>query len=77
MKLLTLISCTVNLHRFPHQVGNDNFTEVLAKIRGPNSPAIAEWAALQEHMRPLAKAASMIPPAALRFGEMRFVLMLM
>jgi len=53
----------------PIQVGNDNFAQVLAKLRGPDSPAIAEWAALQEHMRPLARAASMIPPAALRFGE--------
>ena len=53
----------------PVQVGNDNFTDVLAKLRGAGSPAIAEWQALQEHMRPLARAASMIPPAALRFGE--------
>lgn len=60
------LGCTV-------QVGNDNFNDVLAKIRGAGSPAIAEWQALQEDMRPLARAASMIPPAALRFGETRRV----
>ncbi len=51
------------------QVGNDNFIDVLVKIGGKDSPAIAEWKALQEYMKPLAKASSMIPPAALRFGR--------
>lgn len=50
---------------FLTRIGNDNFNEVLAKIRGPE--AIAEWKRLQEVMRPLAKAAAMMPPAAFRY----------
>lgn len=55
--------------QFLTRVGADNFCEVLAKIRGPkDSPAaIDEWKALQVHMKPLAKASSMIPPSAIRF----------
>lgn len=50
---------------FLTRVGNDNFTEVLAKIR--NQEAIREWQDLQEYMRPLAAASAMMPPAALRY----------
>ncbi|PNW72273.1 hypothetical protein CHLRE_16g674950v5 [Chlamydomonas reinhardtii] len=50
---------------FLTRIGNDNFVEVLKQIRGPE--AMAEWARLQEVMRPLAKAATMIPPAAFRY----------
>lgn len=46
------------------QIGNDNFYEVLSKIRGPE--AVAEWRRLQEVMRPLAKAAVLMPPVAFR-----------
>jgi hypothetical protein len=48
------------------QIGNDNFLDVLSQIRGPGSPAIAEWRRLQEVMRPLAKAAVLLPPVAFR-----------
>jgi hypothetical protein len=46
------------------QIGNDNFYEVLEKIRGAS--AVAEWRQLQEVMRPLAKAAVLMPPVAFR-----------
>lgn len=46
------------------QIGNDNFYDVLSKIRGPE--AVAEWRRLQEVMRPLAKAAVLMPPVAFR-----------
>jgi hypothetical protein len=46
------------------QIGNDNFCDVLDRVRGPQ--AAKEWRALQEHMRPLASAAAMLPPAAMR-----------
>jgi hypothetical protein len=49
------------------QIGNDNFYEVLEKIRGPE--AVAEWSKLQEVMRPLAKAAVLMPPVAFRWGR--------
>jgi hypothetical protein len=49
------------------QIGNDNFYEVLSKIRGPD--AVAEWRQLQEVMRPLAKAAVLMPPVAFRWGQ--------
>jgi hypothetical protein len=49
------------------QIGNDNFYEVLSKIRGPE--AVAEWRQLQEVMRPLAKAAVLMPPVAFRWGR--------
>jgi hypothetical protein len=56
-------------HTYTHthtrpQIGNDNFNEVLAKIRGPS--AVAEWGRLQDAMRPLAKAAVLMPPIAFR-----------
>ncbi|GIL52581.1 hypothetical protein Vafri_8402 [Volvox africanus] len=50
---------------FLTRIGNDNFYEVLNKIRGPE--AVAEWARLQEAMRPLAKAAALMPPTAFRY----------
>jgi hypothetical protein len=46
------------------QVGAQQFTEVLEEVSG--SAAVAEWLELQETMRPLAKAATALPPAALR-----------
>jgi hypothetical protein len=52
------------------QIGNDNFLDVLSQIRGPGSPAIAEWRRLQEVMRPLAKAAVLLPPVAFRYGSL-------
>ena len=54
----------VPLARPAFQVGNDNFYDVLAKVSGPS--AMQEWGKLQEVMRPLAKAASMLPPTAFR-----------
>ncbi|KAG2491890.1 hypothetical protein HYH03_009842 [Edaphochlamys debaryana] len=51
--------------QFLTKIGNDNFYEVLAKVRGPE--AVAEWRRLQEYMRPLAKAAALMPPAAFRY----------
>jgi hypothetical protein len=48
----------------PPQIGNDNFCELLAQIRGPE--AVAEWQQLQRDMRPLAQASALMPPAALR-----------
>eukprot|EP00879_Flechtneria_rotunda_P022429 GHRR01023679.1.p1 GENE.GHRR01023679.1~~GHRR01023679.1.p1 ORF type:complete len:493 (+),score=98.32 GHRR01023679.1:402-1880(+) len=53
---------------FLTQIGNDNFEAVLSKIRGPDAPkAIAEWRRLQGVMRPLAKAAALMPPVAFRY----------
>lgn len=51
--------------QFLTRIGNDNFYEVLEKIRGPS--AVAEWRRLQEVMRPLAKAAVLMPPVAFRY----------
>ncbi|WIA14506.1 hypothetical protein OEZ85_003026 [Tetradesmus obliquus] len=53
--------------QFLTRIGNDNFLDVLSQIRGPGSPAIAEWRRLQEVMRPLAKAAVLLPPVAFRW----------
>ncbi|GFR48781.1 hypothetical protein Agub_g10729, partial [Astrephomene gubernaculifera] len=50
---------------FLTRIGNDNFSEVLSKIRGP--AAVAEWTRLQQVMRPLARAAALMPPAAFRY----------
>jgi hypothetical protein len=46
------------------QVGNKQFGEVLMDVRGP--AAAEEWDRLQEHMRPLAKASTILPPVAFR-----------
>eukprot|EP00775_Hariotina_reticulata_P008994 gene8994-9167_t len=51
--------------QFLTRIGNDNFYEVLSKIRGPE--AVAEWKRLQDVMRPLAKAAVLLPPVAIRY----------
>ncbi|CAG9466303.1 unnamed protein product [Pedinophyceae sp. YPF-701] len=49
---------------FLTEVGAYQFLDVLTKIRG--KAAADEWAALQEAMKPLAKASALLPPAALR-----------
>lgn len=46
------------------QVGAEQFKDVLAQVRGPE--AVRQWGALQEVMAPLARAATVIPPAAFR-----------
>lgn len=46
------------------QVGNDQFYEVLDKVSGQKGKD--DWAKLQELMRPLAKAATAVPPIAIR-----------
>ncbi|KAF6265696.1 hypothetical protein COO60DRAFT_868698 [Scenedesmus sp. NREL 46B-D3] len=53
--------------QFLTRIGNDNFLGVLSQIRGAGSPAMAEWRRLQEVMRPLAKAAVLLPPVAFRY----------
>ena len=49
---------------FLAQVGADQFTEVLQQVRGPS--AVTEWRRLQDAMRPLAAAATALPPVAFR-----------
>jgi phytoene dehydrogenase-like protein len=49
---------------FDTSVGGDQFCEVLKRFRG--NEAILEWRELQRVMEPLARAATAIPPAALR-----------
>ena len=46
------------------QVGNDQFYEVLDKASGQKGKD--DWAKLQKLMRPLAKAATAVPPIAIR-----------
>ena len=50
--------------QFITEIGNDQFEGVIRKISG--DAAVAEWRHLQEVMRPLAKAATTLPPAAIR-----------
>jgi len=50
---------------FDTTVGADQFCEVLTKFRGQK--AVAEWRELQRVMEPLSKAATALPPSALRF----------
>ncbi|NMG06328.1 carotene isomerase [Brasilonema sp. UFV-L1] len=50
---------------FDTSVGDDQFCEVLKRFRGDE--AVAEWRTLQRVMEPLARAATALPPAALRF----------
>ncbi|WP_017316354.1 phytoene desaturase family protein [Mastigocladopsis repens] len=49
---------------FDTSVGPDQFCEVLKRFRG--NEAVVEWRELQRVMEPLARAATAIPPAALR-----------
>ncbi|TVQ14584.1 MAG: FAD-dependent oxidoreductase [Leptolyngbya sp. DLM2.Bin27] len=49
---------------FDTTVGNDQFAEVLRTLRGET--AVQEWRRLQAVMEPLGKAATALPPAALR-----------
>ncbi|KAL4428146.1 hypothetical protein ABPG75_002235 [Micractinium tetrahymenae] len=49
---------------FLTEVGASQFIDVLHQIRGPE--AAEEWRRLQEFMRPLAAAATMLPPVAFR-----------
>ena len=46
------------------QVGNDQFYEVLDKVSGQQGKD--DWAKLQKLMKPLAKAATAVPPIAIR-----------
>ncbi|KAI8463200.1 MAG: hypothetical protein J3K34DRAFT_527188 [Monoraphidium minutum] len=51
---------------FLTRIGNDNFFQVLDDMnKGP--AAKADWARLQETMRPLAKAATVLPPVSFRY----------
>ncbi len=50
--------------QFITEIGNDQFEGVIRKISG--NAAVSEWRHLQEVMRPLAKAATTLPPAAIR-----------
>ena len=50
---------------FDTTVGADQFCDVLKTIRGPQ--AVREWQNLQQVMEPLGKAATALPPAAVRF----------
>ncbi|MBD2106835.1 NAD(P)/FAD-dependent oxidoreductase [Nodosilinea sp. FACHB-13] len=49
---------------FDTTVGNDQFADVLRDLRGET--AVQEWRRLQKAMVPLGKAATALPPAALR-----------
>ncbi|MGB3202736.1 MAG: NAD(P)/FAD-dependent oxidoreductase [Nodosilinea sp.] len=49
---------------FDTTVGNDQFAEVLQTLRG--DAAVQDWRRLQTVMEPLGKAATALPPAALR-----------
>ena len=51
---------------FDTTVGNDQFAEVLRTLRG--EAAVQEWRRLQQVMVPLGKAATALPPAALRLN---------
>ena len=57
------------------QVGAEQFTEVLQHVRG--TEAVAEWRRLQDYMRPLAAAATALPPIAFRqdWGVLRTALL--
>ena len=50
--------------QFITEIGNNQFEGVIRQISG--DAAVAEWRHLQEVMRPLAKAATTLPPAAIR-----------
>lgn len=66
---MTLSGCCPTVQVLPEgqfitEIGNDQFEGVIRQISG--EPAVAEWRHLQEVMRPLAKAATTLPPAAIR-----------
>lgn len=46
------------------QVGNDQFYEVLEKVSGQKGKD--DWAKLQKMMKPLADAATAVPPISIR-----------
>ena len=50
--------------QFITEIGNDQFEGVIRQISG--EAAVAEWRHLQKVIRPLAKAATSLPPAAIR-----------
>ena len=50
---------------FLTEIGNDQFSEVLARLPD-GATAVAEWAALRKLMEPLAAAAAAVPAAAVR-----------
>jgi len=50
--------------QFLTEVGSEQFTEVLRRLRGDR--AAAEWTGLKDFMRPLATAATAVPPIAVR-----------
>ena len=50
--------------QFITEIGNEQFEGVIRTISG--DAAVSEWRHLQEVMRPLAKAATTLPPAAIR-----------
>ncbi len=57
--------CCLPEGNFKTAVGNEQFCQVLSKLRGPQT--VEEWRKLQAVMQPLKAAAIAIPPAALRF----------
>ncbi|GBF96586.1 carotene isomerase [Raphidocelis subcapitata] len=52
--------------QFLTRIGNDNFFGVLDAM-GKGPAAKRDWARLQEVMKPLARAATLLPPVAIRF----------
>ena len=65
----SVVSCDFVVQVLPEgqfitEIGNDQFEGVIRQISG--DAAVAEWRHLQEVMRPLAKAATTLPPAAIR-----------
>lgn len=50
---------------FNTSVGNNQFSDLLAQLRGES--AVQQWRKLQEVMAPLGQAATAMPPAAVRF----------
>jgi carotene isomerase len=56
--------CCLPEGNFDTSVGDDQFCDVLAKLRGQT--AVKEWRELQRIMKPLSAAAIALPPAALR-----------
>lgn len=65
--------CCLPEGEFDTSVGNDQFCQVLRRLRGEQ--AVEEWRRLQQIMAPLQEAAIALPPAALRWdwGNVRTV----